>query len=221
MSTPSLRNFAVLRRVARFWQGQVFEVQDRRLMDNPQLLFAPNRFRSWPRYLAMFGDRGATPVRLRNSKVAVLFGHEVQLQQLKYALRLKTKGQWTFAALTGFQNSTKRKVARFILPTACCLVAISLATVLSGPRTLADAKTPQRTELASKAVCVEPPQVGDKVQLNAKMGTLLIRERSLKAVHVQIIGGFMQAQIRSECNSKELLVKAWLRGKTYQIASVG
>jgi hypothetical protein len=220
MSTPSLRNFAVLRRVAGSWQGQVFEVQDRRLAASPQLLFVPNRFKSWPRYLKIFVDREATPVRLRNAKVAVLFGQEVHLAQLKTSLRAKDKGQWTFAALTGFQVSAKRKFPRFILPAACGLVAITLATVLSGPRTLADAKTPHRTELVSKAICVEPLRVGDRVRLNAKKQTLVIQSVILKVIRVQIISGYMQAQIVSKCNSKELLVKAWMHGKTYQIDSV-
>lgn len=220
MPTPSLRNFAVLRLVKRLWLGKVFEVQDRRLANSSQLLFVPNRLKSWPRYLAVLTDNEALPVRLRSGKVAILLGNNVKSTDLLKVLKRWQRTDWTFTALTGFCGSSTRKSPKVLLILLTCLLAAALTVVLGSQQSVSTSKIQDTSKPVATTVCVEEIKVGDKVQISRKKHNLVKHGVNLKILRLEIIGGYLQAQVHSICKNSDLQIKAWLHGKTYAITSV-
>jgi len=220
MPTPSLRNFAVLRLVKRLWLGKVFEVQDRRLANSSQLLFVPNSLKSWPRYLAILTENEALPLRLRSGKVAILLGNNVKSTDLLKALKRGQRNTWTFTALTGFCGSSPKKLPKGLPILLTCLLAVALTVVLGSQQRGSTSKMQDKSEQVATTVCVEAIKVGDKFQISGQKHNLVKHGVNLKILRLEIIGGYLQAQIHSRCKNSDLQIKAWLHGKTYAITSV-
>ncbi len=215
---PSLRNFAMLNLLCRSRKGRIYRVQNRRGASRSQLLFAPNRICSWPRYLAPLVEIGATPVRLRNTRVAFLLSENVDIDELSHALKSMNRGKPRFDALVGFHYEQLRKRSRFYIPALVCLCLAVVGGIFASTISQRGSVQQEVSEIVRAYVCEEPIHPGDKFRL--QQNQLLNSVLKANAKHIQTFGGYLQASIQSSCTSKDLKITAWLHGKTYEVATL-
>lgn len=220
---PSLRYFAVLEIEHRSYRGKIYRVQDRRGVRVPQLLFVPSRFLSWPRYLTSLQNVGGAPVRLRNAKVAFLLREGSVKQEAVLALRISKAKPWQFNSLSGFHSSVKSISRRVWLCTLmACVLALSISIIPKGSPVIMTANADHRAkkiQWRAKA-CNEMIQVGGEFMYREKNRQIVLGDVRQTAKNVQILGGYLQASVKSKCGAKDLKFDAWLHGKTYEIVSV-
>jgi len=217
---PSLRNFAVLKLECRNALGRFYSVSDRRLEAPTQTLFVPGKLRAWPRYLAQLRDFDATPVRLRDRRVAVLIGAGSDLRSIQLALRKGKQKEFTFDAISGFHHGTIKSRRPILLGTFCS-VSICLLFLPQAFATL-KVKTSQvaiKVEPKSPS-CSRAPKVGEQVELLAN------RQAESNGIKYQVqaktqLGGLVQLNLVRVCDKSKWKVTAWKTGKVYQIELVG
>jgi len=220
---PSLRYFAVLEIEHRSYRGKIYRVQDRRGVRVRQLLFVPSRFLSWPRYLTSLQNVGAAPVRLRNAKVAFLLREGIVKQEAVLALRISKAKPLQFNSLSGFHGSVKSISKRVWLCTLiACVLALSISITTKGtpPILIANADDRAKKIQWRAKACNEIIQVGEKFMYTSKNPQISLGGVRQPAKGVQMLGGYLQASVKSRCGAKDLKFVAWLHRKTYEIVSV-
>jgi len=207
-SQPALRHFAVLNLVKRRRFGSIWLVKDRRGLGANQHLLVPSKSRAWPLLLSSLHQQQASPVRLRNGKVALLINVS-DVKVIVDALREpRTSRAQKLNAISGFEmagTNSKRKIAQ----AAVIVVVVALFVALLPKPVIADVEV---TEPIQKKIdkCALPIQVNSEVfgQV-AQSKSISIGGSKYKVAAVQKLGGLTQLKLKRTCDQKYFRVDAW------------
>jgi len=128
-SQPALRHFAVLSLEKRRRYGTIWLVKDRRGLGENQCLLVPSKAKAWPLLLSALTQLDASPVRLRNGKVALLVGSNDLRSIHESITRSKKTNAQTLNAFSGFESAasiSKRKPLLAILVMAAIVAFVSV-----------------------------------------------------------------------------------------------
>lgn len=207
---PALRHFAVLSLEKRIRCGTVWLVKDRRGLGESQFLLVPSRSRAWPVLLSSLSDHQASPVRLRNGKVAILLGSK-DLQSVQVSLRRTKKlTLQKLNAISGFEEVEKKNPRRPMI--AIVSIAVITLLVLFIPKPVE-----ANTEVVVEKKVETPVESCSKpIPLEAQLlGTIAVTKQieldglDYKIASKQRLGGLIQLKLKRNCDKKYFSVDAW------------
>jgi hypothetical protein len=218
----SLRNFAVLQKVSRSHLGDFYRVQDRRATKETHLLFVPNKFRCWPRYLEPCSDVGGSCVRLRDGKIGYLFPNSVGLQNLYGVLKIGVRSRLDFSPISGF--TTTRYGGKWRKTTSIALlVGVTVGTIcyISFSKQNVSPKVASAGHVRqNQKFCTEDSLVSENFNWLPNAKSLRVAHEIFSVANSELIGGFLHATLESNCNRKPFSIDAWFNGNSYEIDSV-
>lgn len=217
---PALRHFAVIKRVKASSYGYLWLVKDRRGDGRNQLLLVPGKRRAWPLLLSCLADNDVTPVRLRNTRVALLItGSDVKV--VTAALRASKGQSVVLNAVSGFEPSKRSAKKKFIFSLGgAVLLLLCVAMFPSTTPTTATVIEPQPSK-ASLVSCGEHLKVGQEViGSTKKLKRVSIEQIDFLVASNQKLGGLLQLKLKRLCDEKYFRVDAWAGVDQVLIAKV-
>ncbi|MFM8927077.1 MAG: hypothetical protein ACKOFA_02615, partial [Rhodoluna sp.] len=118
---PSLRNYAVIRRIEWHFWGSVWSISDRRT-GSKSFLIRPSLIVSWPRIYSALDELEPIALKLRNNKV-VLLSREWPIPTLQMGKRIF--GRNTVVQLDPFEGFVERRSRRSMVAIAVPAVLLS------------------------------------------------------------------------------------------------
>jgi hypothetical protein len=210
---PSLRHYAVIRRSKRAKWGSIWQVRDRRLADSNQLLIHPSRLIAWPILLARTAELHPVPLRLRSGKVVLVYGNDVQLDNLLQAIKQR-KRSVRLDPISGFIEQPW-KLPKSFLPSVICLLLLvfyALSTQSISQPVQASAKI--------NKTCQEEPlenSMISKADLQAR--TMQIASTVFKITLRHSLGGLTFVTLRRTCDGSLFRYRAWLSNHGLSLGS--
>lgn len=211
---PSLRHYAVLKRISRDCHGATWLVNDRR-QPVQQLMYVPNKISCWPRALSRFEILGASPVRLRSGSVALLFPVNISITEIKKHRPRFSCANVRLDAFTGFQLTkiTKKPVLLYS-SAAVIVIAIFLRPTSAMPEKPAVTATPI-------SECSTELKVGDTLHMSAIKERKLSIDETKFRIHVRgSFGGMTDLVFRRMCDNKMFQVRTWNSKDGLRISAV-
>ncbi len=198
---PSLRHFAIMRKVAWRFHGTLWEVRDRRAGGSRQLLFVPSRLLAWPVLLIRLIKGDPVPVKLRSGKVALLLEIDADSKSLLKALVKANRRPLQLDPLTGFQPAKRRLK----------MLWLSLLPVLFVFPTMnaAVSKNVQVKQTNNHSCSAEFP-VGATVSFSElTKGVTKYNTERFKVEVSAGIGGYRILQTTRFCDGRKVSYRAW------------
>ena len=190
--------------------GAFWLVKDRRGAGENQYLLVPSRSKAWPLLLSSLSDHQASPVRLRNGKVAILVGSK-DLGSIQNSMRLSKKSTLQkLNAISGFESVEKRTQRRPMI----AIVSIAMITLLvllipkpveADTEVVVEKKVETAVETCSKQIPLESPILGTL----AVTKHIEIDGLDYKIASKQRLGGLIQLKLKRKCDKKYFSVDAW------------
>lgn len=219
-SQPALRHFAVLSLEKRMRYGAFWLVKDRRGLGENQYLLEPSRSKAWPLLLSSLSDHQASPVRLRNGKVAILVGSR-DLQSVQASIRLSNKSTLQkLNAISGFESVEKNPrrpiIAMVSIAAITLLVLLIPKPVEADTEVVVEKKTETLAETCSKPIPLEAPILGTlAVAKHIELDGL-----DYKIASKQRLGGLIQLKVKRKCDKKYFSVDAWSKNDQIIVSKV-
>jgi hypothetical protein len=219
-SQPALRHFAVLERVKRGGFGNIWLVQDRRGKERSQFLLVPSKAKAWPLLLSSLAHQQASPVRLRNGKVALLISVS-EVKEIVDALHKRRKSEaQKLNAISGFEvaENSSRKYSLIVV----AILAVAIFTALLPRPVVADVEVVAPVEKAKLIdKCALPIELESLIvgQL-AKFKSVSIGGNKYKVASVQKLGGLTQLKLKRTCDQKYFRVDAWSQSNQTIVSKV-
>ena len=213
---PSIRNYAVIRRLRVTCLGAIWQVSDRRSPAGIQLLLIPSRLWAWPRLVARFERLEPSVIRLRTGRVTLLFPQDVTLDSFRTKGDV-TRGQVKLDALNGFVM-TKRTFKPFFI--AIPVVLSCLIVSMQGGHTT---QAPLKTIVVSTkpSTCKLIPKPGDSIpQKSLKDGLVRMASVVFKIRKQDSLGGLTRFTLTRKCDGRRVAVQAWNEKNYYLISKV-
>lgn len=207
---PALRHFAVLSLKKRMRCGAVWLVKDRRGSGENLYLLVPSRSKAWPLLLSSLSDQQASPVRLRNGKVAILVGSR-DLLSIQTSIRLSKKSTLQkLNAISGFESVDKKAPRRPMIAIVSIAVITLLVLLIPKPVEADTEVVPEKKVGTPVESCSKP------IPLEAQiLGTLTVAKHiEIDALDYKIaskkrLGGLIQLKLKRKCDKKYFSVDAW------------
>lgn len=204
MSSPSVRNYAILSLDSRNLWGSVWSVIDRRSGERYKLI-RPTWMVAWPRLYSALIHLSPIPIRQRNNKVALLIEDSSQKIALKGIVISKRA---IFDPLIGFSAQPGLRLNYFVLPA----VLLALAVLAMQP------KLSSNDALKREPTCSVNPVVGSVLQINSS--ELTFGKYHYSIVREKANGGYRTLELESNCDSSRLRITAWFDGDSLVVQSV-
>lgn len=218
-SQPALRHFAVIKRLKLVRSGALWRVTDRRGFGSEQLLLVPGRHKVWPLLLVSLNSVHASPVRLRNGKVAILVNAS-DVKLVSNLLRANPKSKESnLNALTGFEPRFKK---RKLAPAALVISALVVSAVAIIPRPQEKVTTQiEQTGPTAGNTCGKEMLGQSLIEgVLARYKQVQISEGSFKVASAKKLGGLYQVKLRRMCDGKYFRVDAWSRNSEIVISKI-
>jgi hypothetical protein len=218
---PGLRYFAVLQLKKSTKYGHLWEVQDRRSSQATQFLFQPSLLTSWPRWVAILGEK-CIPTRLRNGKVALLLNREITFEESIELLKTpRNRERYELSPMRGFVKKSSFPwkpivVSSFAVAIAACLLVVRVP--MAQTQVVAKQVLGQRAPVVK---CGEVDLVGAdipnklKVHINFRIG-----RDSFRIVQLKSFGGLTQIYVKRTCDGKRLTLNAWREKESLKVSRV-
>ena len=220
VSKPSLRNFAVSKLIRQGCRFSLWAVLDRRTGDSEQILLVPTRVISWPRLVARFNELTPSVIKLRNGRVALLFGVQISEEDIARASHAKFL-RVELNAVTGFISNRRINFQLWLVaPTvlASFLIALTLQSP-AGSNVDIPIKVHSKQEPVSK--CSIEPMVGDQMPIPKKARSEILISQTRYSLEVgNILGGLYRIKLERECDGKQFRLDAWREGKYLLVSKV-
>ena len=198
---PSLRHFAVIRRIRRTIFGSLWLVNDRREIGRENLLFAPNRVLAWPLLFSRASDFNPSPVKLRTGRASLLFERNTDVKRLCRAICKTGFTPLKLDPIEGFKK-TRRNL---VYPGTITICTIVLAVMLSPKPSSSSVITDTRT-----AVCQSVLKEGMKLEAkNIHQGWIVISGEKLLVKVTSGFGGLRNVEVIRLCDRKTFHYTAW------------
>jgi len=220
-SQPALRHFAVLNQVLRRRFGSIWAVKDRRGMGQNQFLLVPSRARAWPLLLSSLSQHQASPVRLRNGKVALLINVN-DVKEILATLKARKGSQVAkLNAISGFEtvDSTSRSkplMAALIVAAVALFIALLPKPVSADVEVVAPLKLEKQIDKCASPIEVDSLVVGSI----AKSKSISINGSKFKVAAMQKLGGLTQLKLKRGCDQKYFRVDAWSQSNQVIVSKV-
>ncbi|MFM1846507.1 MAG: hypothetical protein RIS19_980 [Actinomycetota bacterium] len=219
-SQPALRHFAVLERVKRASFGTIWLVQDRRGLGQSQFLLVPSRARAWPLLLASLSKQQASPVRLRNGKVALLVSVS-EVKEIVEVLRKRRKTETQkLNAISGFEaaepSSRKKMIIMGTIAAVLAIAALLPRPVVADVEVVAPLEVAEPIDRCSMPIEVESIILGQV----AKLKTVSIGGTKYKVASMQRLGGLIQLKLKRVCDQKYFRADAWSQSNQVIVSKV-
>lgn len=210
---PSLRNFAVTKKLlVRPW-GSIWAASDRR-NGSIYWLVRPSRLVCWPRIMASLSQRAPFAVRLRNNRVAIVVpdigNPKLLAKSIKQSLRQRAK----FNAFKGFTEIRKSKWNAITVAFASFIVLIFSSTLLTSEKVEPGKKS-------TKSSCASRNLIGlevQSIQLRSKTIKLQGQDYSIEAK--ESFGGMIEITAQRTCDEKTYILRLWSAGDHYIVSEV-
>jgi hypothetical protein len=208
LSQPALRHFAVLEVVKRRKFGTIWLVKDRRGLGVSQYLLVPSKQRAWPLLLSSLNQQQASPVRLRNGKVALLINVS-NVKEIVEALREpRASGVQKLNAISGFELASATSKRKTVVAVAIIAIVALLFALLPKPVSADEEVIEPIQKKIDK--CALPIQVTSEVIGHvAQSKSISISGSKYKVAAVQKLGGLTQLKLKRTCDQKYFRVDAW------------
>jgi hypothetical protein len=220
-SQPALRHFAVLSLVKRRRYGTIWLVKDRRGLGENQYLLVPSKAKAWPLLLSSLSHLEASPVRLRNGKVALLVGSN-DLRSIHESITgsKKTNVQ-RLNAFSGFESAASTSRRKPLLAILALAAIVAFVLVVPKP-VVADVSVIEATQKPKPLVkCGLPIQTDQQlVGEIAKSKSIKIGGFEYKIASAQKLGGLIQLKLKRKCDQKYFRVDAWSQSNQVTISKV-
>jgi len=217
---PSLRNFAVSKLIRNGFRFSLWAVLDRRTGDSEQILLVPTRVISWPRLVAQFNELNPSVIKVRNGRVALLFGVQISEEDIARASRAKFL-RVELNAVSGFVDNRRINFRLWLVaPTvlASLLIALTLQSP-TRPNMNIPIKVHSKQEPVSK--CSIEPKVGNQMPTpnRTPLGIQIGQTRFTLALS-DTLGGLYRIKLVRECDGKQFRLDAWREGKYLLVSKV-
>ena len=220
-SQPALRHFAVLRLEKRRRYGTFWLVKDRRGLGENQYLLVPSRTRAWPLLLSSLSDLNASPVRLRNGKVALLVSNN-NLDLIHNSIqRTKKPSVQNLNAISGFEAVASGRGKKPLVAILAFAAIVAFVSVVPKP-VVADVPVVEISKKPKLVVkCGLPIQIDDKiVGVIAKSKSIKVSGFEYKIANMQKLGGLIQLKLKRKCDQKYFRVDAWSQSNQVTVSKV-
>lgn len=201
--------------------GAIWLVKDRRGLGENQYLLVPSRSKAWPLLLSSLSEHQASPVRLRNGKVAILVGSN-DLEAIQTSIRLSRKSTvQKLNAISGFESVEKKTQKRPMIAIVS-IAAITLLVLLipkpveADTEVVVEQKTKTKVETCSKPIPSDAPILGTL----AVAKQIEIDGLDYKIATKQRLGGLIQLKLKRKCDKKYFSVDAWSRNDQVLVSKV-
>jgi hypothetical protein len=206
---PALRHFAVMKRAKISRYGHLWLVKDRRGLGLDQLLLVPSKRRVWPLLLSALSKHEASPVRLRNSRVAILIG-STDTKSVITALRETKNETVVLNAISGFEQGRSRLRTKPLLAIAGLAALVVGANLIpKSISTQAAVVESQPLERLAKVCEIELNQGEEILGSTKKLKRVSIKETEFVVASSQRLGGLLQLKLKRSCDGKYFRVDAW------------
>jgi hypothetical protein len=220
-SQPALRHFAVLTLEKRRRYGTYWLVKDRRGLGESQYLLVPSRAKAWPLLLSSLSDLNASPVRLRNGKVALLVS-STDLHQVHNSIqKIRLSSVQKLNAISGFESvvsSGKKRplIAILIFAVIAVFVSVVPKPVVADVPVVEITQKPKTSVKCGLPIRIETEVVGDIANLKSiKIGGF-----EYKIANTQNLGGLIQLKLKRKCDQKYFRVDAWSKSNQVTVSKV-
>lgn len=207
-----MRHFAVLQPVRRGRWGSVWLVKDRRNSERNQLLFVPSRLRAWPLWLRRLESLDATPVRLRQGRVAILITSTDATDVLQLIRKSNRSGVSVLNAMAGFEAKVPtKKTLLWILPVIAVFPVLFLA--LAPSQLPVSKRIPvSKVETSASSSCSGSLSVGSEVVgALGRYEKLSIDGEKFVIASFTKVGGLVQIKTKRLCDQKYFRFNSWIR----------
>lgn len=201
--------------------GAVWLVKDRRGLGENQYLLVPSRSKAWPLLLSSLSEHQASPVRLRNGKVAILVGSK-NLEGIQTSIRLSKKSNFQkLNAISGFESVEKKTQRRPMIASVSIAVITLLVLLIPKPveadtEVVVEQKAETKVETCSKPIPLDFPILGTL----AVAKQIEIDGLDYKIASKQRLGGLIQLTLKRKCDKKYFSVDAWSSNDQVVVAKV-
>jgi hypothetical protein len=220
-SQPALRHFAVLSIARRRRYGIFWLVKDRRGLGENQYLLVPSRARAWPLLLSSLSGLNASPVRLRNGKVALLVSNnDLELIQNSLQRARKTRVQ-KLNAISGFESVASGRGKKPLVTILAFTAIAAFVSVVPKP-VVADVPVVEISQKPKAVVkCGLPIQIDDEVVGEiSKSKSIKVIGFEYKIANMQKLGGLIQLKLKRKCDQKYFRVDAWSQSNQVTVSKV-
>lgn len=201
--------------------GKIWLVKDRRGLGQSQYLLVPSRTRAWPLLFDSLSAHQASPVRLRNGKVAILVGSK-DLKSIQTSIRLSKKSTLQkLNAISGFESVEKKPSRRPVIAVAAIatitlLVLLAPKPVEAETEVIVDKKIAMTVETCSKPIPLEAQILGTltvakQIELDGLVYQIASKQR---------LGGLIQLRLKRKCDNKYFSVDAWSKNDQVVVSKV-
>ena len=220
-SQPALRHFAVLSLEKRRRYGTIWLVKDRRGLGENQHLLVPSKAKAWPLLLSALTQLDASPVRLRNGKVALLVGSNDLRSIHESITRSKKTNAQTLNAFSGFESAASISKRKPLLAILVMAAIVAFVSVVPKP-VVADVSVIEVTQKPKPTLkCGLPIQTDQQlVGVIAKSKSVKIGGFQYKIASSQKLGGLIQLKLKRKCDQKYFRVDAWSQSNQVTISKV-
>ena len=220
-SQPALRHFAVLSLEKRRRYGAYWLVKDRRGLGESQFLLVPSKTKAWPLLLSSLSGLNASPVRLRNGKIALLVSN-AGIDLIHNAIHeTSRKSVQKLNAISGFESVVSRSRSKPLVAILVLAVIALFVSVVPKP-VVADVPVVVKTQKPKQVVRCELP-----IPLEAEVVGVIARSKSIKIngyqykiANTQKLGGLIQLTLKRKCDQKYFRIDAWSQSDQVNVSKV-
>jgi hypothetical protein len=220
-SQPALRHFAVLSLEKRRRYGAYWLVKDRRGLGESQFLLVPSKTKAWPLLLSSLSGLNASPVRLRNGKIALLVSN-AGIDLIHNAIHeTSRKSVQKLNAISGFESVVSRSRSKPLVAILVLAVIALLVSVVPKP-VVADVQVVVKTQKPKLVVsCGLPIPIGaEVVGVIARSKSIKINGYQYKIANAQKLGGLIQLTLKRKCDQKYFKIDAWSQSNQVNVSKV-
>ena len=210
---PSLRNFAVTRKLlVRPW-GSVWAASDRR-NGSIYWLVRPSRLVCWPRIMASLSQRTPFAVRLRNNRVAIVVPDVGNPKLLAKSIKQSLRQRANFNAFKGFTEIRKSRWNAITVAFASFIVLIFCSTLLTTEKVEPGKKL-------TKSSCASQNLIGLEIQSSQlRSKTIKLQGQNFSIGSKESFGGMIEITAQRICDEKLYLLRLWSAGDHYIVSEV-
>ena len=204
---PSIRNYAVIRRVEAHIWGSVWSVLDRRT-GTSAFLYKPSPLVSWPRIFAALAEFDPFPLKLRNSRIIVMS------QQLVGSKVRISKALWNPLYKSELDSTRGIRQVRSYRAVLVGSFVVLLSLVLFQP---VATHTNEPKKQSNTNVCGTDFLNHSQFQLEH---VFKIGRDEYKLVSTRSVGGYRVIKAKRACDNKTVNFSAWYAGDYLEISKV-
>ena len=220
-SQPALRHFAVLSLEKRRRYGAYWLVKDRRGLGESQYLLVPSKTKAWPMLLSSLSGLNASPVRLRNGKIALLVSN-AGIDLIHNAIHeTSRKNVQKLNAISGFESVVSRSRSKPLVAILVLAVITLFVSVVPKP-VVADVQIVVKNQKPKLVVsCGLPIPIGaEVVGVIARSKSIKINGYQYKIANAQKLGGLIQLTLKRKCDQKYFRLDAWSQSNQVNVSKV-